>query len=304
MELLGAFFMFVLQAAGMLGFFALILFFARQQRRALNQDWAKFAAEHGLEFLPPSFMGRPEIRGEYQGDPIRLQTISRSAGNSQVTYTVARSLIQAPVPEGFSVTREGLNTAIAKFFGGQDIQIGDATLDDKLRIKGGSPEEIRRALSEPMVQQALYGLLSAHQYSRVQRGQVFIEQRGRKRKGPELERMLQLSVALSAAFSLAFSGPWRALAKERGLHCDELGPATVIEGRVEGVGPEGVQVSIKADRKPGRVGTRMRVALPRPLPGKLTLALKSDGSSPIRPSLPIPKPQVERSVLHYPPRDM
>jgi len=30
----------------------------------------------------------------------------------------------------------------------------------------------------------------------------------------------------------------------------------------------------------------------------------SDGSSPIRPSLPIPKPQVERSVLHYPPRDM
>jgi len=31
---------------------------------------------------------------------------------------------------------------------------------------------------------------------------------------------------------------------------------------------------------------------------------RSDGSSPIRPSLPIPKPQVERSVLHYPPRDM
>jgi len=38
------------------------------------------------------------------------------------------------------------------------------------------------------------------------------------------------------------------------------------------------------------------------VPGVVLTA--SDGSSPIRPSLPIPKPQVERSVLHYPTRDM
>ncbi|RME28774.1 MAG: hypothetical protein D6798_01600 [Deltaproteobacteria bacterium] len=276
MELVAALLMFAMQFAIMIGFFLIVVVFAMKVRQAHARKWEQFANRHGLQFVPPTALGRPEIRGDYDGVPIRLETVSRNAGNNKVTYTVANAAIQAPLPAGFSISREGLGSALSKLLGGQDIQVGDEKLDRRFRFKGCCTDEVRRAMTDVRVQKALHEMLGMASSSRVQAGVVIVERRG-TRHGPELEQMLEVATRLSRALATAFREPWVLLAQDRGLDLDETGAATVLKGRVDGIGSEGVPVSIRVRRGPEHVGTHLRVGLPRPLPGKLTLFLKEEG---------------------------
>ncbi len=251
-----------------------VLFLARHQRDKRDRAWTAFADSRGLTYDPPGWLGQPRIVGTAGGRRVLVDTISRSAGKSQVTYTAARARIDTPLPAGFSITREGLDTAIAKFFGGQDIPIADRHLDGSYRVKGSLDGEIAQALTDPTVHTGMHRMLMMHRFSRVEKNDVIVEERGVIHP-PRLGEMLDLSIQLAEALSEAFRAPWRALAQQHGLSLEEHGAATLLEGRVEGL-----PVSIRIDRKPDAVESRFRVSLSQPLPGELELAMSASSLSP------------------------
>ena len=53
----------------------------------------------------------------------------------------------------FKLYREGFFSSIGKFFGMQDIEIGDPFFDDQFIIKGNNTEKIKLLLAEPKIKE-------------------------------------------------------------------------------------------------------------------------------------------------------
>ena len=113
-----------------------------------DEIWTQIATDIDGEFIKGSFWGKDVLvykRGEWQ---ILLDTYTVSTGQSSYTLTRMRAPFVNKDGLYFEISREGFFSSIGKFFGMQDIEIGDPFFDKQFIIKGNNPEKIKLLLSD------------------------------------------------------------------------------------------------------------------------------------------------------------
>lgn len=136
---------FIFLSAGMVALFAFIAHF---HGKRVEAAWTDTANKLGLRYEPGGFLaGGRQISGNLNGQFVVVDTISRGSGNSRTTYTRFRVRYPNALGLGLRLTREGFFSGIGKFFGMQDIEVGDQAFDDQVMIKGSDPAAIVQFLT-------------------------------------------------------------------------------------------------------------------------------------------------------------
>ncbi|MFT5583245.1 MAG: hypothetical protein ACI9VR_000823 [Cognaticolwellia sp.] len=137
------------------GFFGMIIWFGLNSAKKRQQLYRDSAATLGLECFASGKWGIPRLMGQYRGFEVVVDQEIHGSGKHKTTYTRFKAQPLKPLPLGLNVSKEGLGSKIGKFFGGQDIQIGDKRLDDALLIKGQSEVEVQKWFQQAGVGQAV-----------------------------------------------------------------------------------------------------------------------------------------------------
>ena len=122
-----------------------------------DEIWSQIATDIDGEFIDGGFWGKDVLiykHGEWQ---ILLDTYTQTTSTGTTTTSTTYTRMRAPFinKDGlyFKITREGFFSSIGKFFGMQDIEIGDPFFDDQFIIKGNNPEKIKLLLAEPKIKE-------------------------------------------------------------------------------------------------------------------------------------------------------
>lgn len=126
-------------------FFAVIFAVIYFSRRAREKAWRELAESLGLTYESGGFLGLSRVTGTYHGHSLTLDTFTRGSGKSRTTYTRIVLFVNNQATAYLALYEEGVFSKIGKFFGMQDIQIGDEELDRRFIIKS-RPENFAASL--------------------------------------------------------------------------------------------------------------------------------------------------------------
>lgn len=112
-----------------------------------KEIWSQIAYDIGGRYKDGGFWNRDYIQYQYGEWEIVLDTYKRSNGKSSTTFTRMRAPFANRDGLYFKIYREGFFSGVSRFFGMQDIVIGDEFFDNDFIIKGNSEEQIVRMLA-------------------------------------------------------------------------------------------------------------------------------------------------------------
>jgi hypothetical protein len=128
---------------------------ARRRRR--REESLAIVAQHLSGTLTAgSFWQQPKITFEYKSYAASIEYYS-TGGKHPTLYTRLFFHFQKTPPLNVHIYPERLFSKIGKFLGGQDIQLGDPSFDDKFMIKGHDEARVKNFLS-PDVRQTIFEL--------------------------------------------------------------------------------------------------------------------------------------------------
>lgn len=122
-----------------------------------DEIWTQIAADIGGEFIEGGFWGKDVLiykHGEWQ---ILLDTYTVTTSTGTATTSTTYTRMRAPFINKdnlyFKISRKGFFSSIGKFFGMQDIEIGDSFFDNQFIIKGNDPEKIKLLLADDRIKE-------------------------------------------------------------------------------------------------------------------------------------------------------
>lgn len=110
--------------------------------------WGQVADEIGGQYVDNGFWKGDVLRYQSGEWEIILDTYTQSNGESSTTYTRMRAPFVNKDNLHFRIFPKHIFSGIGKFFGAQDIEIGDPYFDEKYIIKGNSEERLRELLQD------------------------------------------------------------------------------------------------------------------------------------------------------------
>lgn len=125
-------------------------------RKKREAALGEVARRVGGRVKPGSFWKQPQLAIEHRGTAGRLEFYS-TGGKNPTLFTRLHFQFPAGPPFRVRVYPERFFSQVGKWFGAQDILIGDEAFDDKFMIKGDNPERVCGFLS-PEVREAVFEL--------------------------------------------------------------------------------------------------------------------------------------------------
>lgn len=132
-----------------------------QSKRA-NQAWVSAGRTLGLGYHAPRFLAPRRIEGSLPGAYVIVDTVRRGSGKNSKTYTRYRSRYHHSLGLGIRLSREGFFSGVGKLFGAQDIEVGDASFDADVIVKGHSPQRVIEFLTPARRVRIHRALMSYH----------------------------------------------------------------------------------------------------------------------------------------------
>jgi hypothetical protein len=154
-----------------------IIVMSTVQSRKGREAWLAAAQQLGFQCEPGGAFSRPTIRGTFRRYQVTVSAITRGSGKSSATYTQFRVAYPRPLDTEVRISQEGFSSKLAKFFGSQDIQTGDAAFDASVIVQGPSAEEVVRFLTPPR-RAEIVNLLETHRGAVIDETQITWELRG------------------------------------------------------------------------------------------------------------------------------
>lgn len=127
-----------------------------------EEIWSQIAHEIGGQYMDGGFWKRDTLYFQHKEWTLVLDTYSRNNGNHSTTYTRMRAPFVNKDGLYFNIYRESAFSAIGKFFGMQDIQVGDPFFDDAFIIKGNSEDQIIKLLKSDKLKQLFTSIPKLH----------------------------------------------------------------------------------------------------------------------------------------------
>ena len=112
--------------------------------------WQQLAEEIGGDFTY-AFMKGSKIVTSFKNWTIILDTYAVSTGKSTTVYTRMSMPYVKTDSFNFKIYSSGFFSSIGKFFGMQDVKIGQPEFDEKYIIKSNDEEKVRQLLSSKML---------------------------------------------------------------------------------------------------------------------------------------------------------
>jgi len=166
------------------------------QSKKTNEAWASAAKHLELVFQPSQIFSRPRISGIHKGCSVLVTTFSKGSGKNQTTYTRFRVSYPHSLDLGLRLTRQGLLSGIGRFFGTQDIEVGDEGFDDAIVVKGRDPEHVKEFLTLSRRMRAAR-FLTTYQGSSIDDLKVEWERRNVERDADKIARMIERMTSLA-----------------------------------------------------------------------------------------------------------
>ncbi len=126
---------------------AVAIWVAVQHQKKVERAWTSAAQRLGLSYEPPRLFSRPSMSGEVHGCRVRVEVYRRSSGKHSENFTRYRAYYPEPLRLGLRLKREGMFSGVSKFFGSQDIEVGDPQFDGAVMVKGADPVAVTRFLT-------------------------------------------------------------------------------------------------------------------------------------------------------------
>lgn len=112
-----------------------------------GEVWESLADQMGADYINGGFWKGDKVIARVGEWSVVLDTYTVSTGKSSTTYTRIRAPYVNKDGFRFTIYRKGLFSDVGKFFGMQDIEIGDYEFDDSFIIKGNDEEKVRKLFS-------------------------------------------------------------------------------------------------------------------------------------------------------------
>ncbi len=132
--------------------FLLVVFIVSRFKKGRLKDsyeaWQKVAAEYGLQIEERkkgfwALLQKTKMEGSIRSNFYKVDIHTVGSGKHQTTYTRFQGKFKAPLGMGLGITEEvALFSSVAKTFGSQDIETGDAAFDKKYMIKGDQEYQV------------------------------------------------------------------------------------------------------------------------------------------------------------------
>ena len=110
--------------------------------------WAEFATDMGGEIGVGGFWGEKHVKFRYKNWVLVLDTFTRSHGKTHAVYTRLRVPFRSNSQLRAKVYHEHFFFPVSKFFGAQDIQLGDKEFDKKFVVKASDEFQIIQLLND------------------------------------------------------------------------------------------------------------------------------------------------------------
>jgi len=184
-----------------IGFF---LFLAKKQREKRENTWRNAGQAIGFTYVEPfNWAGYPRLNGNRDGVPVDIDVVMRGSGKNKQVFTRATSPSPIQLPKGLKVTKEHLFDGFTKFLGGQDIEIGLPSIDDKLLIKGRDEEEVRQFFRNARVRQTCVNLVNKKSGGMLSHDGVQILVRNMLMSSQDIQGLIGVTVDIVKALEAA-----------------------------------------------------------------------------------------------------
>lgn len=178
------------QCAFMLGMVALGVGMAYASRQARAKAWGELARRTGLALEQGSFFVPPRLTGGYRGHSLTLDTFTRGSGKSSNTYTRIVIFVNNQANIYLALYEEGLFSKIGKFFGAEDVQIGDEEVDRRFILKSRPENFAARLFTSINLRSKLLQARAAN--IEVDGRELYFEQRGAERNTDYLQFLFDM----------------------------------------------------------------------------------------------------------------
>ncbi len=135
------------------------------RRKAANAAWTEAAGRLGIELRPvtgfAALAGNLSMRGTVQGVTVFVKTF-QSNDKTHTRYRVKMPSLGL----GLKMSKQSPLASMGRFFGVQDIEVGEPLFDKQLMIKGDHPEPVRAFLT-PARRVAVSELITAYRQAVV-----------------------------------------------------------------------------------------------------------------------------------------
>jgi len=127
-----------------------------------DEVWQQFAGEIGATFEPGGYFRQGVVRAKTREWIVTLDTYTVSTGKSSTIYTRLRAPYVNRDGFRFDVSRKHLFTGIAKFFGMQDVEIGDPWFDEEFVVQGTDVGRLQRLFGNQRIRELLQAQPNVH----------------------------------------------------------------------------------------------------------------------------------------------
>jgi hypothetical protein len=115
--------------------------------------WSQVAHNIGGQFDEDGLLGKKKLRYRSGQWELVLDTFVMTTGQTTIPFTRMRAPFVNKDGLYFKIYPEGLSGKIGKFFGMQDIQIGDSQFDEGYMIKSNNESKVKALLHSSRVKQ-------------------------------------------------------------------------------------------------------------------------------------------------------
>jgi hypothetical protein len=149
-----------------------------------TDPWRELTREHDMEFVAGAFGDDPKhVTGEYRGKSVEVYEEHRrekSPGTTtDKTYTHYEIGLPSFLPDEMALYDPSLAQNLETLFGGRELQVGHAKLDETFVIRGDEPDAIRDFLECDDLAGSLIDLTEVWDEFELERGTLTIATEGR-----------------------------------------------------------------------------------------------------------------------------
>ena len=113
-----------------------------------EEIWRQIANEIKGEYIDTGFWKSDRLEFKHKEWTMVLDTFAKQQGNHHATYTRMRAPFVNKDQFYFDIYREGFFSSVSKFFGMQDIEVGDSLFDEDFIIKSSDEEKVKKLLKD------------------------------------------------------------------------------------------------------------------------------------------------------------
>jgi hypothetical protein len=127
-----------------------------------KEIWKQLSERVQGKFVAGGFAKGDKVIVEHGGWALTLDTFAVSTGKVVIVFTRMRAPFVNPSGFRFQVYRKSVFSGLAKFFGMQDVEIGDPPFDADFIIKSADEARIRQLLSNPRIREIIQKQKDVH----------------------------------------------------------------------------------------------------------------------------------------------